>query len=61
MKKNFSFKLLLVLLFIGFFVAPALFSQEESLGKAEVTYKLYRIPKIASNQLAVWIEKTDGE
>lgn len=33
---------------------------ETPLGKVTISYTLHRIPRIASNQLAVWIETQDG-
>jgi len=35
-------------------------TKTEKKGTLTITYKLYKIPKIASNQLAVWIEDSNG-
>jgi hypothetical protein len=39
---------------------PAAPAAEAGLGLVRITYRLHRLPQIASNQIAVWIEDANG-
>jgi hypothetical protein len=52
-------KIILIPVFVCIAGIPSSAGQESS-GTVTITYILHKIPMIASNQIAVWIENTDG-